>query len=364
MKIHILSLCFKLSNQLSMRLSLIVIVFFSTHPILLSQDFYIDQKTEAVNLNYRIPPKWVDLNINEAYEFLSNSGFVDIETFSNYNKEIVGGVIQNKNYTYMRKLVFEDKVIMEYSDAVVFIQPCLLCLANEMKLKMRNNPAMQSVIENSYQDALIKNNQLKSLFYDNHIRSLKRDNIDSQLISDLSGLSDFSFNFSNSTRTDDYIVFRNCSLKLDDKDIYDFFSERRVVLNEQNYSVGNYDLKEVNQYDLNLMIDIFLLDCKEHNITITKEKVIASFETLDANTLGLSYGMNDDSIIDLKIDPEKWKDASNPKRWYLIYHELGHDVLNLEHGNGGKMMFNFADRGYSWNEFWEDKNYMLDTMKN
>jgi len=23
------------------------------------------------------------------------------------------------------------------------------------------------------------------------------------------------------------------------------------------------------------------------------------------------------------------------------------------------MMFNFADKGYSWSEFWEDKNYMI-----
>ena len=44
---------------------------------------------------------------------------------------------------------------------------------------------------------------------------------------------------------------------------------------------------------------------------------------------------------------------------YILYHELGHDVLNLEHGQGGKMMFNFADRDYSWDEFFKDKEYMF-----
>ena len=35
------------------------------------------------------------------------------------------------------------------------------------------------------------------------------------------------------------------------------------------------------------------------------------------------------------------------------------DVLNLGHGEGGKMMFNFSDRGYSWDEFFEDKEEMF-----
>ena len=34
------------------------------------------------------------------------------------------------------------------------------------------------------------------------------------------------------------------------------------------------------------MIDIFLLDCKNHKIPVKKGKVITSFETLDGETLG------------------------------------------------------------------------------
>ena len=54
-----------------------------------------------------------------------------------------------------------------------------------------------------------------------------------------------------------------------------------------------------------------------------------------------------------------WANASIQKKWYILYHELGHDVLNLNHGEGGKMMFNFADREYSWDEFYQDKDYMF-----
>ncbi|MDB2495459.1 hypothetical protein N9X07_04660, partial [Flavobacteriaceae bacterium] len=75
--------------------------------------------------------------------------------------------------------------------------------------------------------------------------------------------------------------------------------------------------------------------------------------------IALSYGMNNDSKIIIKVDPKKWAEASLEKKWYILYHELGHDILNLEHGEGGKMMFNFADKEYSWDDFIEDKKYML-----
>ena len=112
------------------------------------------------------------------------------------------------------------------------------------------------------------------------------------------------------------------------------------------------------------MVNIFLEDCKKNNITtplITTLK--ATFEPLDGNTIALSYGLDNDSAVVIKVDPEKWANASKEKRWYVLYHELGHDVLNLDHGEGGKMMFNFADKEYSWDDFFEDKKYMLNFVK-
>jgi len=85
----------------------------------------------------------------------------------------------------------------------------------------------------------------------------------------------------------------------------------------------------------------------------------AIFVPLEGDALALSYGFNDDKNIILKVDPEKWAKASSAKRWYTLYHELGHDVLNFEHGQGGKMMFNFADRDYTWETFEKDRNYMF-----
>jgi hypothetical protein len=325
-----------------------------------SQDFYINNKSEVVYINHVIPTQWKNLNLNESSEFLSNSGFSNIKKTLNGDKEVVAGFISNDEYKYMRRLVFEDKIILEYSDAIVFSQPCLLCLANDVKAKFSNNPQMLSIYEKSYQSALKQDATLKDLFYKNHIQSMASDGISSPLSGDL---NDFGFRFTNSVENENYSIVRNSNLQLENGKIYNFYSERRVILKEQDYTVGEFNLKNINQYDLNLMIDIFLLDCKNNNIPVRRDKVVASFETLEGSLIGLSNGINNDSRIDLKIDPKKWENSSIPKRWYLIYHELGHDVLNLNHGNGGKMMFNFADKGYSWEEFWNDRKYMFDSYK-
>ena len=129
------------------------------------------------------------------------------------------------------------------------------------------------------------------------------------------------------------------------------------------------DLREINNYDLKAMINFFIEDYNKYSTKVNAKKlspkifkaeqVKATFESLEGNTVALSYSINDNSKIIIKVDPEKWGDASVEKRWYILYHELGHDVLNLEHGEGGKMMFNFAEKEYSWDDFIKDKKYMF-----
>ena len=67
--------------------------------------------------------------------------------------------------------------------------------------------------------------------------------------------------------------------------------------------------------------------------------------------------------IIIKVNPKEWSTASNEKRWYNLYHELGHDILNLQHGEGGKMMFNYSDKEYTWDEFFQDKDYMFKSVQ-
>ena len=124
------------------------------------------------------------------------------------------------------------------------------------------------------------------------------------------------------------------------------------------------DLRSINEYDLEAMVQYFLDDCKKNNVSVPSIKTLdATFVPQDEGVIALAYAYGNDDIIKIQIDPEKWAKSSTQKRWYVLFHELGHDVLNLDHGQGGKMMFNFIDRDYTWDEFFEDKQYMLNFMK-
>jgi hypothetical protein len=133
-----------------------------------------------------------------------------------------------------------------------------------------------------------------------------------------------------------------------------------AMIRTDNLPYGKRDEEEVNEYDLKSMVEVFLKDCRNNNISIVANNNIkATFESLDGDAIATSYGYNDDSMILLKVDPEMWANSSKEKRWYVLYHELGHDVLNLDHGEGGKMMFNFIDKEYTWKEFVTDRDYMF-----
>lgn len=145
--------------------------------------------------------------------------------------------------------------------------------------------------------------------------------------------------------------------------------------NEDNYNSSR-------EFDLEFMINLFLDDIINNNnekgepniliknlrlnrkSPINGIKIKAIFTTLDKGVLAQSFGFKDDKNIILKVDPDNWLKASSVKRWYTLYHELGHDVLNFEHGQGGKMMFNYSNTEYSWDEFNEDRNYMFEIFLN
>lgn len=129
---------------------------------------------------------------------------------------------------------------------------------------------------------------------------------------------------------------------------------------DQEYVVSNDALIHFDNNDILGMVQIFIKDCKNNGINFPENLIKIEFEKLHAGVLGLSYGMNNDNLIDIRIDRQNWLNSSAAKRWYVLYHELGHDLLNFEHGNGGRMMDPIADRGYSWKEFWRDRAMMFE----
>ena len=141
------------------------------------------------------------------------------------------------------------------------------------------------------------------------------------------------------------------------------YKNGEIILNYRSV-IGDTNIEDVNVYDLEAMVRLFLKDCELNNIKLSSDyKITSTFETLDKGEVALAYGILNDKEIIIKVSPEKWSKSSNPKKWYILYHELGHDVLNLQHGQGGKMMFNFTEKDYTWDDFFKDKDYMFNSMK-
>jgi len=141
------------------------------------------------------------------------------------------------------------------------------------------------------------------------------------------------------------------------------YKDGKIVTNLR-LIIGGTNIEDVNVYDLEAMIRLFLKDCEQNNIKLSSDyKITSTFETLDKGVLAKAYGIFNDEEIIIKVNPQDWSQASNPKRWYILYHELGHDVLNLQHGQGGKMMFNYTEKDYNWEDFMKDKDYMFYFMR-
>lgn len=115
----------------------------------------------------------------------------------------------------------------------------------------------------------------------------------------------------------------------------------------KSISATSYDDGET---DFQLYVDKFYRDLEYFGIFPKKpSKTIIRFAKLDQldNTThfhAISFGYEDDSLIEIYINPSTWKNFSKPMRYYLMYHELSHDILNLDDlepsfENEGNLMF-------------------------
>ena len=63
-----------------------------------------------------------------------------------------------------------------------------------------------------------------------------------------------------------------------------------------------------------------------------------TFTSLDGDTIAVALGMNDDCVGNIAIDINKWNEASNLEKYFIMFHELGHDIFNLSHSDGVRLM--------------------------
>lgn len=116
----------------------------------------------------------------------------------------------------------------------------------------------------------------------------------------------------------------------------------------------DYNLIVENSYnseeDFKMYVDKFYRDINYYGIYPKKpKKIIVKLSRLDqiGNTThihGLSYGFENDDIIEIYINKSSWESFDKPMKYFLMYHELAHDILNLDDleaklANEGKLMY-------------------------
>jgi hypothetical protein len=102
--------------------------------------------------------------------------------------------------------------------------------------------------------------------------------------------------------------------------------------------------------DFDFYVDKFYRDIGVYGIfpkkPIKKNIKFAKFDNIDNATHyhGVSYGSNDNDRIEIYINHSTWEEFTKPMRYYLMYHELAHDVLNIDDlenipKNEGRLMY-------------------------
>jgi len=102
----------------------------------------------------------------------------------------------------------------------------------------------------------------------------------------------------------------------------------------QNYNdvvEKSFDSDEFDMY-----VDKFYRDVNNYGFYPVKpEKIIIKFSYFDrikhsTHLHGVSLGYNDDDLIEIYINKSSWDNLDRAGKFRLMYHELGHDVLNLD----------------------------------
>lgn len=114
--------------------------------------------------------------------------------------------------------------------------------------------------------------------------------------------------------------------------------------------------------DFQMYLDQFYKDLKYYNYTPEQpDNVIIKFAELNKipetrSLAGISLGCNKDYCIEIYIDPAVWLIANDAQRYWIMYHELAHDILNLDHvdktqDNVGQLMYPEIPENYNMDDF-------------
>lgn len=110
--------------------------------------------------------------------------------------------------------------------------------------------------------------------------------------------------------------------------------------------------------DFSFYVDKYYRDLEFYGINPVRPKLqIIRFADLDKMVdtkeyEGVSYGFGQDDKIEIYINPSSWKRFTKPMKYWVMYHELSHDVLNVDdlpdtEENKGKLMYPYISKYFT-----------------
>lgn len=77
----------------------------------------------------------------------------------------------------------------------------------------------------------------------------------------------------------------------------------------------------------------YLATLEKYDIKFKKQSFIVVFDgdIMRSNIVGQAKGMFNDDLVYVKVDPRAWGKLTPKQRKHLIFHELSHDIFNVEH---------------------------------
>ena len=100
----------------------------------------------------------------------------------------------------------------------------------------------------------------------------------------------------------------------------------------------------VYTYELSRALQPYVFDylstLEEHNIKFKKQSFIVVFDADIMNTplVGQAKGMFNDDLVYVKINPKLFSKLTHKQKRHLIFHELSHDIFNIEHTTEVELM--------------------------
>ena len=149
-----------------------------------------------------------------------------------------------------------------------------------------------------------------------------------------------------------------------------FGGGENTINNSQEW-VDYYGIESLNPFNLESYLEVFLSDAEDNGIDVSHVRNgEISFEfkidpRVGPETIAYTDTLGDDNRVHVVVNPTRWNQASQAKRLAILYHELGHDILNFEHNSEeGPLMSVYARADYSYEDLFELKNEMFNDFKN